>query len=84
MDFAGHYIDGCDDGLDNISDYARLVVRGKPSGSGLYDELDSELELTESRREYIEEELNEDARKVHDLVVNKEAVNGTSKTKETA
>lgn len=84
MDFAGHYIDGSDDGLDNISDYAREVVKGKPSGSSLYDELDAELELTENRREYIEEELNEDARKVHDLVVNKEAVNGTSKTKETA
>ena len=26
--------------------------------------------------------MNEDAQKVHDLVVNKEAVNGTSKTKE--
>ena len=84
MDFAGHYIDGHDDYLEGIGDYAREVVKGNDSGSDLYDELDSELELTESRREYIEEELNEDARKVHDLVVNKEAVNGTSKTKETA
>lgn len=84
MDFAGHYIDGADYGLDNISDYAREVVKGKPSGSDLYDQLDSELELTENRREYIEEELNEDAQKVHDFVVNGEAVNGTSRTKETA
>ena len=84
MDFAGHYIDGCDDGLDNISDYAREIVKGNDSGSELYDELDLELDLTESRREYIEEELaNDDARKVHDLVVNKEAVNGVSKSKET-
>ena len=84
MGLEGHYIDGCDDYLEGIGDYAREVVKGNDSGSDLYDELDSELELTESRREYIEEELNEDARKVHDLVVNKEAVNGTSKTKETA
>ena len=82
MDFAGHYDNGSDDYIEGIGDYARKVVKGQPSGSTLYDFLDSELELTESRRDYIEEEMNEDAQKVHDLVVNKEAVNGTSKTKE--
>ena len=84
MDFAGHYSDGVDDYLEGISDYAREVVKGNDSGSGLYDLLDDELELTENRREYIEEELNEDAQKVVDFVVEGKAVNGTSKAKETA
>jgi len=57
------------------------VVKGNDSGSDLYDRLDEELELTEARREYIEEEMNEDAQKVHDFVVDKKAVNGTSKDK---
>ena len=57
------------------------MVKGNDSGSDLYDRLDLELELTESRREYIEEEMNEDAQKVHDFVVDKKAVNGTSKDK---
>lgn len=81
MDFAGHYCDGYDDYLEGIGDYAREVVKGNDSGSDLYDRLDTELELTESRREYIEEEMNEDAQKVHDFVVDKKAVNGTSKDK---
>ena len=81
MDFAGHYCDGYDDYLEGIGDYAREVVKGNDSGSDLYDRFDSELELTESRREYIEEEMNEDAQKVHDFVVEGKAVNGTSKDK---
>ena len=76
MDFAGHYDNGSDDYIEGISDYAREVVKGNPSGSSLYDFLDGELELTEARREYIEEELNEDAQKVHDFVVEGRAVNG--------
>ena len=84
MDFAGHYSDGVDDYLEGISDYAREVVKGNDSGSSLYDLLDDELELTENRREYIEEELNEDAQMVVDFVVEGKAVNGTSKAKETA
>ena len=79
MDFAGHYDNGSDDYIEGISDYAREVVKGNDSGSSLYDFLDGELELTESRREYIEEELNTDAQKVHDFVVEGRAVNGTSK-----
>ena len=79
MDFAGHYDNGADDYLEGISDYAREVVKGNDSGSSLYDFLDGELELTEQRREYIEEELNEDAQKVHDFVVEGRAVNGTHK-----
>ena len=79
MDFAGHYDNGADDFLDGISLYAREVVKGNDSGSSLYDFLDGELELTENRREYIEDELNEDAQKVHDFIVEGKAVNGTMK-----
>jgi len=79
MDFAGHYDNGADDFIEGISDYAREVIKGNDSGSSLYDFLDGELELTESRREYIEEEMNEDAQKVHDFVVEGRAVNGTMK-----
>ena len=82
MDFAGHYCDGSDDYLEGIGDYARQVVKGNDSGSDLYHFLDGELELTEGRREYIEEELNEDAQKVHDFVVDGKAVNGSIKDKE--
>ena len=76
MDFAGHYDNGADDYIEGISDYAREVVKGHDSGSSLYDFLDGELELTEARREYILEEMNEDAQKVHDFVVEGRAVNG--------
>jgi len=79
MDFAGHYNNGSDDYLEGLSDYAREVIKGNDSGSDLYDFLDGELELTEARREWIEEELNTDAQKVHDFVVEKQAVNGTRK-----
>jgi hypothetical protein len=79
MDFAGHYDNGSDDYLEDISDYAREVVKGNDSGSSLYDFLDGELELTDSRRVWIEEQMNEDAQKVHDFVVEKKAVNGTRK-----
>ena len=79
MDFAGHYNNGNDDYIEGLSDYAREVVKGNDSGSDLYDFLDGELELTEARREWIEEELNTDAQKVHDFVVEKQAVNGTRK-----
>jgi len=76
MDFAGHWYDGVDDFCDNVSEYARNVIKNGDSGSDLYDHLDDYLELTEQRREYIEEELNEEAQKVHDFVVEKQAVNG--------
>ena len=61
MDFAGHYVNGEDNYLEGISEHAELVVKGKDSGSDLYDFLDGELELTESRRDYIEEEMAEPA-----------------------
>ena len=79
MDFAGHYDNGNDDYIEGLSDYAREVVKGNDSGSDLYDFLDGVLELTENRREWIEEELGSDAQKVHDFIVEKQAVNGTRK-----
>jgi hypothetical protein len=80
MDFAGHYTsEGVDDYIEGISDFAREVVKGNDSGSDLYDLLDEHFEITENRREWIEEQLNEDAQKVHDFVVEGRAVNGTMK-----
>jgi len=80
MDFAGHWYDGVDDFCDGISDYARKVIKTGDSGSDLYDHLDEYFEITENRREWIEEELNEDAQKVHDFVVEGKAVNGKMET----
>ena len=60
MDFAGHWTsEGVDDHLEGISDYAREVIKNGSSGDDLYDQLDEYFEITENRREYIEEELNE-------------------------
>jgi hypothetical protein len=80
MDFAGHWYDGVDDFCDNISNYARQVIKTGDSGSDLYDLLDEYFEITENRREWIEEELNADAQKVHDFVVEGKAVNGKMET----
>ena len=62
MDFAGSYENGEDEHLDGISDYARASYLNDfgSSGNELYDRLDSELGLTESRAEYIQEELAEE------------------------
>jgi len=61
MDFAGHWTsEGDDDYLEGISDYAREVIKNGESGSSLYDFLDEHFEITENRREYIEEELEEE------------------------
>ena len=61
MDFAGHWTsEGDDDHLEGISDYAREVIKNGESGSSLYDFLDEHFEITENRREYIEEELEEE------------------------
>lgn len=60
MDFAGHYDNGSDDYIEGISDLARKKIKDGDSGSTLYDFLDDELEITENRREYIEEEMEEE------------------------
>jgi len=60
MDFAGHWTsESGDDYLENISDYAREKIKTGDSGSELYEFLDEHFDLTEYRREYIEEELEE-------------------------
>ena len=61
MDFAGIYEDGEDSYLEGISDYAREKVKTGNSGDPLYDLLDERMDLTESRAEYIQEELEEEA-----------------------
>lgn len=62
MDFAGHWTsEGVDDYLEGISDYAREVIKNGSSGDDLYDQLDEYFEITENRREYIEEEDQEQA-----------------------
>jgi hypothetical protein len=62
MDFAGNWNseEGVDDYLEGISDYAREKIKTGESGSSLYDRLDEYFEITENRREYIEEEETED------------------------
>ena len=60
MDFAGIYEDGEDQGMDGISDWCRAVVTGSCSLEDtpeLFQRLESEFELIENRREYIEEEM---------------------------
>jgi len=61
MDFAGHWTsEGGDDYIEGISDYAREKIKTGDSGSELYEFLDEHFDLTEYRREYIEEELEEE------------------------
>jgi hypothetical protein len=61
MDFAGNWnSEEGDDYLEGISDYARKVIKTGESGSDLYDRLDEYFEITEQRREWIEEELEEE------------------------
>ena len=58
MDFAGHYEDGNDDYMEGISEMCEAVVSGAIELSDtpdLFQFLDGELELIESRREWIEE-----------------------------
>ena len=59
MDFAGIYEDGEDNYLEGISDYARKKYTTGNSGDPLYDLLDERMDLTESRSEYIQEEMDE-------------------------
>ena len=63
MDFAGIYEDGEDQGMDDISDYCRAVIKGETALEDtpeLFQKLDEEFELIENRREYIEEEMAEE------------------------
>ena len=71
MDFAGIYDNGDDSYMEDLSEWCRAVVKGTTSLEDtpeLFQRLDDEFELIENRREYIEEEMAEEAEK--------EAVNG--------
>ena len=59
MDFAGIYEDGEDSYIEGVSDLARKKLEDGDSGDPLYDLLDSRMDLTESRAEYIQEEMEE-------------------------
>lgn len=64
MDFAGIYDNGSDEGLDELSVVCENIVRGKETleeQSELFQRLDEEFELIENRREYIEEQMLEEA-----------------------
>ena len=56
-DFAGHYTsDGIDDVIEDLSPYARCVIKNKESGCHLYDELDKLFDITEFKRALFEVE----------------------------
>jgi len=81
MDFGGEWFDGGDTCL-TMSDYSADQM--EDPNEGLIYELNEHFNFAEAVREYEEECKNEDAQKVHDFVVNGEAVNGSIKDKETA
>ena len=64
MDFAGVYEDREDCGIDNVSEWCEAVIKGTTSLEDtpeLFQKLDDELELIENRREWIEEQMAEEA-----------------------
>ena len=72
MDFAGVYDNGDDQYMEDLSEWCRAVVTGTTSLADtpeLFQRLDDEFELIENRRDYIEEEMAEEAKE-------KAAVNG--------
>ena len=63
MDFAGIYDNGSDDYMEGLSYQCEEVVRGTvplEEQSELFQRLDDEFELVEHRREYIEEQMEEE------------------------
>ena len=65
MDFAGIYDNGDDDYMEGISEPCDRIVRGKETleeQTELFQRLEEELDLIENRREYIEEEMEEERR----------------------
>ena len=64
MDFAGIYDNGSDEYMENLSEACEEVVKGEvplEEQSELFQRLDDEFELVENRREYIEEQMEEEA-----------------------
>ena len=63
MDFAGVYLDGNDEYMEDLSNWCRKVVAGEvklEDTPELFQKLDDEFDLIENRREYIEEEIAEE------------------------
>ena len=77
MDFGGEYIDGSDTCI-TLSDYTADQM--EDPNEGLIYELNEHFNFSEAVREYEEELANQDAKKVHDFVVDKVAVNGKLET----
>ena len=66
MDFCGIYDNGDDQYMEDISEWCRAVIKGTTSledTPALFQKLEDEFELIENRREYIEEEMAEEAQK---------------------
>ena len=63
MDFAGIYTDGDDQYMEGLSEWCEAVVKGTcalEDTPELFQKLDDEFELIENRREWIEEEMEEE------------------------
>jgi hypothetical protein len=66
MDFAGIYTDGDDQYMEGLADWCEKVVRGTcalEDTPELFQKLEDEFELIENRREWIEEEMEEEKNK---------------------
>ena len=66
MDFAGIYTDSDDQYMEGLSEWCEKVVRGTcalEDTPELFQKLEDEFELIENRREYIEEEMEEEKNK---------------------
>ena len=63
MDFAGIYDNGDDQGMDDITEWCRSVIKGTcdlKDTPELFQKLNEEFEFIEYRREWIEEDLEEE------------------------
>jgi len=66
MDFAGIYTDGDDQYMEGLAEWCEKVVRGTcalEDTPELFQKLEDEFELIENRREWIEEEMEEEKNK---------------------
>ena len=66
MDFAGIYTDGDDQYMEGLGEWCEAVVRGTcalEDTPELFQKLEDEFELIENRREWIEEEMEEEKNK---------------------
>jgi len=66
MDFAGIYYNGDDQYMEGLSEWCSSVVKGTcalEDTPELFQKLDDEFELIENRREWIEEEMEEEKAK---------------------